>query len=62
MKHTKQWFLKRTGKKIYRKKLDCPCASCQKTDILIRDADHADYIWTCQLELGIEYFDKPKTY
>lgn len=59
MKHTLKWFINRVGKTIYRKKLSCPCSSCQKTEGKVCNKAHAEYIFLCQNELGIEYQDKP---
>lgn len=70
MRHTKQWFRNRIGKRIYRKPLKCKCDSCQKDYVDIWDGVKngkqelgrnfaADYIYMIQNELGIEYFDKP---
>lgn len=66
-KHSKKWFRNRIGKTIYRKSLKCPCSSCQKTEVIIKDMAefdlrkefHADYIYDCQNVYEIEYFDKP---
>jgi hypothetical protein len=65
IRHNLQWFLDRVGKRIYRKKLKCPCKECQKTyldiasDINGLGRTHANYLYDCQNELGIEYFDEP---
>jgi len=63
MRHTLKWFLDRQGKRIYRKKLSCPCKDCQKEYVDIADGQlgitHANYIKTCQDEMGIRYSDKP---
>ena len=59
MKHTLRWFINRIGKKIYRKKLKCKCSSCQKSAIKVSPKyNHAEYLFDCQNEMGIEYFDK----
>jgi len=69
--HTKKWFRNRVGKKIYRRPLtqsknDCQCAMCQSDNVIIHNGNehgnkyfHADYLFLCQNEMGIEYFDKP---
>ena len=56
--HTVDWFLARICKRVYRKKLSCPCAECQKTYVDIRDEQHARYIHLCHNEMGIKYYDK----
>lgn len=69
-KHTGQWYRKRVGRTIYRKKLKCPCPECQKTSVYIWDGItagkrvaskyfHADYLYDCSQEMGIQYYDKP---
>lgn len=58
MKHTKQWFIKNIGKKLYRKPITrCGCKHCLETSFVIRDKLQAWYVHLCQEELGIEYFD-----
>jgi len=58
--HSKQWFIDRIGKTIYRKPIDsCSCEHCQKTNFIILDEQHAMYVKLNQDELGIDYFDKP---
>jgi hypothetical protein len=71
--HTLQWFIDRIGKRTYRQpSKTCDCKECQRGyvdiwdgndmvtgDITCRRDFHAQYIYDCQNELGIEYFDKP---
>ena len=72
MKHRLQWFIDRIGKRIYRKPImSCDCNVCQKDYVDIWDGKptnskqvecrrgfHARYLYLCQNELGIEYYDK----
>jgi hypothetical protein len=58
---TKQWFYNRIGKRIYRGKTSCKCATCKdvKNDgLIILDTFHADYLYMVQGELKIDYKDK----
>lgn len=46
--HTKQWFLNRIGKRIYRDDAGCPCFHCKEVfeqGLVIRDDQHADYLF-----------------
>jgi hypothetical protein len=59
--HNKQWFINRIGKRIYRKKNLCDCEACttvHKEGLVIRDEINADYLYYCQLEMGLRYYDK----
>lgn len=69
--HTRQWFRNRIGQTIYRKPLTandedgCHCAMCQSDNVFIHDGSnhgnkylHADYLFLCQNEMGIKYYDK----
>ena len=64
--HTRQWFRNRIGKTIYRKSLEgCNCDMCKSTEIIIHNGSehgnkhlHADYLFLCQNEMGINYQDK----
>lgn len=53
--HTKQWFINRVGKTIYRKRLKCMCKDCQDTKVKIRNKKHAEYIYLCHNEMEIKY-------
>ena len=61
----KQWFIDRIGKRVYRNKTSCDCATCERiyTDgIIISDSTHADYIFDCECIYNAEgnplkYFD-----
>ena len=72
MKHTLKWFLNRRGKFIYRKPIKTQsgkrcCDMCENGKVkVLRDkkigkitVSTAQYIFDCQNELGIRYFDKP---
>jgi len=64
MRHTKQWFIKRIGKHIYRKGGTCRCRHCKNVlefGLDIMDNTHADYLYCCQNEMGLKYSDKPLT-
>ena len=71
-RHSKQWFIDRIGKRIYREPIDsCKCVHCQKHNSFIIDDGmkdgkrelrrefHASYLFDCQNDLQIDYFDKP---
>ena len=67
--HTLRWFENRRGKTIYRQPIKTTkgkrcCDQCEQTEIMVAPPkkglpDHAQYIYECQGELRIEYFDKP---
>lgn len=63
MKHTLRWFEERVGKRVYRKGGTCCCHHClnalDKGFIITDKNTHADYIYTCQNELDLEYSDTP---
>lgn len=57
---TINWFYKRIGKRIYRRKNTCPCKSCLDTmenGVLIIDKEHAEYLHMVDCEL-YRYYDK----
>lgn len=65
MRHTLQWFKDRVGKKIIRTtKLNCndgcckPCRRSETVGLVVSDEFHADYLKTCQDEMGLVYEDK----
>lgn len=64
IQHTRQWFLNRIGKRIYRLTyLNC-CKHCQdvyENGLFIYDRQHAIYIYDCQNEMGLEYADRKPT-
>lgn len=56
----KQWFLDRIGKRVYRTKgsCDCPvCISVELNGLIISDNLHACYLYDCERELGLKYYD-----
>lgn len=56
----KQWFMDRIGKTIYRTKGDCDCHVCrgvEQNGLTISDDLHARYLYDCEMELGLRYFD-----
>lgn len=55
----KQWFIDRIGKRVWRKN-DCDCIMCiasSEFGVLIRDEQHADYLFSLECECGFKYFD-----
>lgn len=63
--HTLDWFRRRRGKIIYRKPIkkedgSICCNMCEETSVTIyRDKQHFRYLWDCQNDLEIRYFDSP---
>ena len=60
--HKLEWYKKRIGKKVYRTAFTCPCEVCEKVEevgLYIADIMHANYLFDCQNELELYYFDKP---
>ena len=61
-KHKLDWYKKRIGKKVYRTSSPCDCIICKKIEevgLNILDELHAIYLFDCQNELDLYYFDKP---
>ena len=61
-KHSKQWFINRIWKRVYRWSVDCKCITCtdvEKDWVEIYNESHADYLYTVQYDLQINYFNKP---
>ena len=61
MKHDKQWFIERIGKRIFLENNHCPCAIC--VDVfengLIIDSNYmAQFFFDCQNQMGMIYSDK----
>lgn len=55
------WFLERIQKRIYRDDSGCDCNVCKsvlRNGLIIHDEFHARYLYDCQLELGLHYYDK----
>lgn len=63
-KHNKQWYQDRIGKRVYRTEASCQCDVCKKigeVGLVIDDELHAQYLYDCQNELDLYYFDNPIT-
>lgn len=59
-----EWFLNKINKRIYRKKNIFECAFCLdvfKNGLIIKDKLHAEYIYECQIELGLIYYETNET-
>lgn len=59
--HDKKWFVDRIGKRVFRTKSSCQCATCSDVFInglVIADEMHADYLYCCQTGLNLFYFDE----
>jgi len=59
--HKLQWFLDRIGKRIYRRGGACRCEHCQKVlkeGLIVRDRQHANYLFDCQNKIPVRYSDK----
>lgn len=60
--HNKQWFINRIGKRIYRHNgFTCKCDECKtikQEGLVIRDEQHAGYIYDCQNDMQLIYSDK----
>lgn len=60
-KHKLQWFIERIGKKIFRTKSQCNCMVCTdvfKNGVIVADKSHAQYMYDCQNDLDLYYFDE----
>lgn len=58
--NSKQWFIDRIGKRIYRENNVCSCPVCAKVHeegLIITSEDHAIYLYDCQ-EMNLNYYDK----
>jgi hypothetical protein len=56
MLRTKEWFINRIGKRVYRDHHDC-CVSCEdvaKNGLTVSDYKHADYLYSLQLDFHRE--------
>ena len=52
-----KWFTSRVGKRIFRDADDCTCSTCKeivKKGLVIRDKDHARYMYDIQNDFGAE--------
>lgn len=61
--HTLDWYKQRVGKRIYRiNKTGCECEVCTRVfneGLILLDDDHCQYLFDCQNELGLRYYEKP---
>ena len=60
MYHTKEWFIDRIGKKIYRDKTSCGCPSCRDIDdnwLIIFDKNHATYLYDVMCDYWYEWIE-----
>ena len=58
--HDLDWFKQRIGKLVYRTESKCPCEICKAVGtfgLTIQDELHANYLFDCQNELELFYFD-----
>lgn len=59
--HNKNWFVDRIGKRVFRTKSSCRCEICDavyRNGLVVKDAMHADYLYCCQNEMNLFYFDE----
>ena len=59
--HTLKWFQNRIGKRVFRNKSHCQCATCKDVyfrGLIIHDDFHAKYLFDMQGDLGLFYRDK----
>lgn len=57
---SKDWFIERIGLRVYRDDNGCDCDVCkkiEKTGLIIHDELHAQYLFDCQNDLGVIYYD-----
>jgi hypothetical protein len=60
-KHDIQWYKDRIGKRVYRTESTCKCSICARVfevGLIITGELHAHYLFDCQNEMGLFYFDK----
>lgn len=61
IRHDKQWYIDRIGKRVFRTKSSCQCEVCDavyRNGLVIADEMHADYLYCCQNEMNLFYFDE----
>jgi hypothetical protein len=59
-KHNLEWFISRIKKRVYRTESTCKCNICKTVEelgLIIYDELHAKYLFDCQNELELYYFD-----
>lgn len=62
-KHDVKWFKDRVGKRVFRTESSCKCGVCRSVyeiGLVISDESHAHYLYDCQNEMNLFYYDKPK--
>jgi hypothetical protein len=62
-RNSKDWFVERIGERIYRDSNGCDCSVCKSIEIhglVIHDELHAQYLYDCQNEIGINYYETKK--
>lgn len=60
---SKDWFTERIGTKVYRDDNGCDCPVCktiERVGLIIHDELHAQYLYDCQNDMGINYYDTKK--
>jgi len=62
MEKTKDWFLERIGKRIYRDKSSCLCHTCEEVSengLVVNDEMHATFLFDVQNDFAAEgvYFN-----
>ncbi len=59
--HSKEWFLNRIGKRVFRDATSCKCQHCKdivENGLVIGSDLHAIYLFDCQNEMEVFYRDK----
>jgi hypothetical protein len=57
------WFLEKIGTRIFRDDDGCDCPVCKtvvRNGLIIHDELHAKYLYDCQNELKINYYERKK--
>ncbi len=55
--HSRKWFKKRIGKRIYRDSSTCTCNHCKNVEengLIIHDKIHAGYLYCTQCDFASE--------
>lgn len=58
---TKQWFIERINKQVFRDKTSCECETCKRITeegLIVRDEFHAIYLTDVSHQAGIKYRDE----
>ena len=64
-KNDLKWYKDRIGKRVYRTASQCQCEVCKKVEdvgLIIADELHANYLFDCQNDLDLYYFDEKNNY